>query len=117
MSLKIEFSIMIIYLGLISQINQIYYISFYIRAIDDCLSKVYINDNNILYEDICTKDNSPKMPHKNPVVFQKTYTFGEDIIFEIYDKYGEAFIRIDVKINEYIHNKNRFTKILEMYQL
>ena len=101
MSLKIEFSIMIIYLGLISQINQIYYISFYIRKIDDCLSKVYINDNNILYEDICTKDNSPKMPHKNPVVFQKTYTFREDIIFEIYDKHGEAFIGIDVKINEY----------------
>ena len=104
---------MIIYLGLISQINQIYYISFYIITIDDCLSKVYTNDNNILYQDICT---TSKSLYKNPVVFQKKYTFGEDIIFEIYDKYGKAFIGIDVKINE-LHNKNRFTKILEMYQL
>ena len=100
MSLKIEFSIMIIYLGLISQINQIYYISFNIRAIDDCLSKVYTNENNILYQHTCTKSDSQKIPH-NPVVFQKAYTFGDDIIFEIYDKYGKAFIGIDVKINEY----------------
>ena len=93
MSLKFEFSIMIIYLGLISQINQIYYISFYIRAIDDCLSKVYTNENNILYQHTCTKSDSQKIPH-NPVVFQKAYTFGEDIFFEIYDQHYEPSLEL-----------------------
>ena len=91
----------ITYLQLIFQVKSIYYLSFYIKRIDDCLTKIYKNDNNVLYQHECKESDYLKVP-KYAVIFQEEYKFGEDIFLQIFDKGGNSEIGIDTRINEYM---------------
>ena len=91
----------ITYLQLIFQVKSIYYLSFYIKRIDDCLTKIYKNDNKVLYQHECKKSDYLKVP-KYPVIFQEEYKFGEDIFLQIFDKGNIGAIEIDTRINEYM---------------
>ena len=81
MLIKLEYIVLIIYLVLIRQIKQIYYLSIYIKGIDDCLSIIKNNDDKIFYSYECTDSDIYHYP-KNPIEFE--YKFGEIIYFEIY---------------------------------
>ena len=48
MSYNIGYVLLIVFLNMITQMKQIYYLSFYVHQIDDCLTKiVYKNISNI----------------------------------------------------------------------
>ena len=99
MLIKLEYIVLIIYLVLIRQIKQIYYLSVHIKEIDDCLSIIKNNYDKIFYSYKCTIFDSHHYP-KNPIEFE--YKFGEIIYFDIYNKINEAYIGIEIRINEFI---------------
>ena len=70
MSLKILYTNFLIFLDLILQVKQIYYLSFYLKCIDDCLTKVYEKNNIILYQQQCNQADYGKI-RRNPIIFQK----------------------------------------------
>ena len=95
MLIKIEYIVLIV---LIRQIKQIYYLSIHIKEIDDCLSIIKNNNDKIFYSYECTDSDNHNYP-KDPIEFE--YKFGEIIYFEIYDKIKEAYIGIEIRINEF----------------
>ena len=82
--------------------------------VDDCLAKIYKDDNNSLFEFPFDIDNKTfcYFDIKDYYQFLKNttlYEFGDIIIFNISDKTnGRGYIKIDIKINEYIiRNKHQ----------
>ena len=98
MLIKIEYIVLIIYLVLIRQIKQIYYLSVHIKKIDDCLSIIKNSNDKIFYSYKCTDSDNHNYP-KDPIEFE--YKFGEIIYFDIYNKINEAYIGIEIRINEF----------------
>ena len=90
-------------LEIILQTKQDYYISFELLKVDDCLTKIYLNNNSneILY--LSEMECSYKLIPKNPILFQYEFIFGDEFYFEISDCGGSvSFIRINARINEYL---------------
>ena len=90
---------------IILQTKQIYYISFEVTLVDDCLTKIYKNNNTseILYQKSSKIACSPTIIPNNPVLFQYKFVFGDEFYFEISDPGGKAScIRVNTRINEYL---------------
>ena len=92
-------------LEIILQVKQYYYISFELLQIDDCLTKIYFNNNSneILYEKpseiACSWRNIPN----KTVLFQYEFIFGDEFYFEISDWGGHhCYITVNTRINEYL---------------
>ena len=95
---------LIISLEFILQTKQKYYISFVVFKIDDCLSKIYKNNNNntdILYEKPSNTECNYKEVPNNPVILIE-YIFGDELYFEIFDIGSESYIGVNARINEYL---------------
>ena len=94
---------LIISLEFILQTKQKYYISFVVFKIDDCLSKIYKNNNNtdILYEKPSNTECNYMAVPNNPVILIE-YIFGDELYFEIFDKGWESYIGVNARINEYL---------------
>jgi len=92
-------------LEIILKTKQTYYISFEVFRVDDCVTKIYKNNNTseILYkkpsENVCDCKTVPK----NPVLFQYDLIFGNEFYFEIRDSGGyHSLLGVNVRINEYL---------------
>ena len=93
----------ILFLEIILQTKQIYYISFDVTVIDNCLTKIYKNkESKILYKKTPQEACSPDFILYNPVLFQYEFIFGDKFYFEIYDSGGfESYFGMNARINEY----------------
>ena len=90
-------------LEIILQTKQDYYISFELLKVDDCLTKIYLNNNSneILY--LSEIECSYKLIPKNPILFQYEFIFGDEFYFEISDWGGHhCYITVNTRINEYL---------------
>ena len=99
---KINFLIYLIDF-LIFETNQIYYISFDLYKVDDCLNNIYKTNktNKLLYQKsfYCQWNNVKTVSQE---LSQEEYKFGEEYFFEILDRGGEAYIGINTRINEFL---------------
>ena len=95
--------LIILFLEIILQTKQTYYISFDVTVIDNCLTKIYKNKKSTtLYKKEPKEACSPGFILYNPVLFQYEFIFGDKFYIEIYDSGGfESYFGMNVRINEY----------------
>ena len=92
-------------LEIILKTKQTYYISFEVFRVDDCVTKIYKNNNTseILYKKPSENGCDYKTVPKNPVLFQYDLIFGNEFYFEIRDDGGYiSLLGVNVRINEYL---------------
>ena len=103
MNIKIEINFIlyfhIIFLFSILKAEQTYYLSIYVYLLDDHITKIYLNELNILPNRIYAiyENQSDKL-----IIKQIKYIFGHVIKIKIYNGRGVCYIGINIRINEYI---------------
>ena len=109
----------LIYIFLIEKIYSILYLSIDVNKVDDCVSKIYLNENpNIEYfkfeKSSCSYNNFKIYPNRGkPIVANIVYTLGKTINIEIYNIIDKCWIDITIKINEYIIKSSSNNKFLK----
>ena len=93
-----------IFLEIILTTRETYYISFDVIQIDDCLSKIYKNNNinDIIYQKPSETECTYLIIPDNPVVVQYEFVFGDEYFFEVEDSGHYSCIGVNAKINEYL---------------
>ena len=98
-------------LFLFKKINAFFIISMEILNVDDCIKRIKLEDNTILYyrtrQDCYFNINAD---NKNEYYFEQIpYELGQKLNIEVYDVGGECFLSANVKVNQfniYTNEKN-----------
>ena len=103
MNIKIEINFIlyfhIIFLFSILKAEQTYYLSIYVYLLDDHITKIYLNELNILPKRIYAIYRNP---NEKLIIKQINYIFGQVIKIVIYNTLRESYIGVNIRINEYI---------------
>ena len=97
--------VVIIFLCLFFYINTIFYLSIELLKIDDCISRIYTEDNETIFQyyNFSIGCSSKVNQYPNPLISTIPYQIGQKIFIDIYDNGGGAgFFSADVYLNEYI---------------
>ena len=87
----------------ILKVNSNLYLTMEIVSVDDCVTKIYFENNTKIYENkeyntICDSGNSIK---DNPVVENLPYEIGQKIFVEVKDNVAGCGLSITLYLNEY----------------
>ena len=103
--MKLYLYIHFLFTYLFLKINSTLYISMDLIKVDDCLTRIY-NENNVTYfenetnSQICDPQNSS---YPSPILSKTPYEIGEKIYVDIYDRgLGAGFFSMTVFISGYI---------------
>lgn len=79
------------------------YLTMKLEYIDDCITKIYYENNTIIYEkqNYETQCIMNEQVSDNPIVDSLSYKIGQKIYFEIKDTGGGCAIDITIYLNEY----------------
>ena len=102
MAYKTIYIFIIIYFLLIINTNSLYYLSFDVYKVDNCLFEIKYNDEIIYHRDEECTDKSYSKPPINPNIFQIEYNFQDIINVTVLDYGGAGYIGIDTRINEFL---------------
>ena len=97
---------------LFTHIQSFFYLSMYIKEVDDCLNKIEV-DNEIPFNGIseCTMEMNKYPKGGNPIIENIIYELGKTIIIQIFNFRPPCYINMEVRINEYnikISNNTKF---------
>ena len=97
---------------LFTHIQSFFYLSMYIKEVDDCLNKIEV-DNEIPFNGIseCPMEMNKYPKGGNPIIENIIYELGKTIIIQIFNFGPPCYINMEVRINEYnikISNNTKF---------
>ena len=79
-----------------------FYLTMYLEGVDDCISKIYKSNNITLFERECSNVSNWDKPYNSPLFEKIEYEFGEEIYIDIFDKGDIGYLKINVRLNEYL---------------
>ena len=79
-----------------------FYLTMFLEGVDDCISKIYKSNNITLFERECSDTSNWNKPYNSPLFEKIEYKFGEEIYIDIFDKGDIGYLKINVRINEYL---------------
>ena len=97
--------VFIIFLCLFFYINAIFYLSIEIVLIDDCIARIYTEDNETIlqYYNFTLDCKSTTDDYPNPIISSIPYEIGQKLFIDIYGLGGGAgYFSANVYLNEYI---------------
>jgi len=95
----------LIFLMLLSfNTNSNLYISMILESVDDCITKIYYENNTIIYKNKNSETKCDSNVHieDNPIIDYLPYSLGQKIKVELKDFVGNCGMSITVYLNEYI---------------
>ena len=96
--------------------NLFLIISMEIIEVDDCIGKIYLEDNTILYERNYPFCDGSQIVYPNPIVDKIPYDIGQKIFIDLVDLGTLCRLKIKVYVNNIAIN-NDDSIFLELYQL
>ena len=117
---NIEIYLIIFLFFIISQIQTSMYLRMELVSIDDCITKIYTNNNISIHnysfnpnkiQSTCYPTITSQYPE--PLINNFIYEFEDTIYFEAFDNIGPGSVNIKTTINEYIIEGNN-QKFLEL---
>ena len=110
--MKVYFPFLFVCLFLSIESN--FYLKMKLEAVDDYIVRIYNNKNETLFECAELEEHLCKCKFYPDPLIQLNYEFGETLFFYIYDMGGGAGY---IKINVYINENSRTSKILDLHRL
>ena len=89
--------------------SYLYFFSFYLNDVEDCIYKIYTKNKILFYFyqkydlDACTSEKFYYYPNSGkPIISNEPYELGETIYVDILDNYKQkGYVEITITINEY----------------
>ena len=97
--------VFIAFICLFLNVNSFLYLSIELSRVDDCISRIYTDNNDTIFEyyNITLPCLFNIEDYPNPLVLLFPYEFGQKIFFDFYDYGGgEGYFIATVYLNEYI---------------
>ena len=97
--------VFIAFICLFLNVNSFLYLSIELLQLDDCISRIYTDNNDTIFEyyNITLPCFFHANDYPNPLVLLLPYEFGQKILFDLYDYGGgEGYFSATVYLNEYI---------------
>ena len=86
--------------------NLFLIISMEIIEVDDCIGKIYLEDNTILYERNYQFCDGPQIEYPNPIVDKIPYDIGQKIFIDLVDLGTLCRLKIKVYVNNIAINND-----------